>query len=565
MSPARRRPSILLALLPAMAAAAGAQTEPSPLPGVFGEILDVRVVNLEVVVTDKEGLPVFGLGPQDFVLRVDGEEVPVEYFTEVRGGLAAELAAEGLPAGVESLPAVLPGDPVGTSYLLFIDEFFSITRDRDRVLEALKSDLPLLGRNDRMAVVAFDGKKLEMLSSWDGSVPALERVLDQAMQRPALGLQRLAEQRQFDFSRVLRATDLIRGGSLTAAEFFRTDLNPEERFYVQRLVDQLERTVTAATSTLRSFAKPPGRKVMLLLSGGWPFLPSGFLSPDAFTLTLQAGVEQGEDLFGPLVDTANLLGYTLYPVDVPGFSDEVADAAADSIADAQGFSGGPLRRDQFLRRQEIHYTLDYLARQTGGRAFVDAARLEALDKVVIDTRSYYWLGFSPRREWDNKRHRLEVEVRGGSLRVRSRADFLDSSRQREVTMAVESTLLFGNAPAEEMLKVEVGAARKAGRGKMTVPLTVLVPLGELTFLPAEGGPTAQLELRVAVQDDDGQRADIPVIPIGLSASAETAAAGWGRYETTLRLRRKPHDAVVAVYDPLSGRILTASARIAPSL
>ena len=62
-----------------------AQESASPLPGVFGEVLDVRVVNLEVVVTDRQGIPIRGLQVSDFRLLVDGEEVPIGYFSEVLG------------------------------------------------------------------------------------------------------------------------------------------------------------------------------------------------------------------------------------------------------------------------------------------------------------------------------------------------------------------------------------------------------------------------------------------------------------------------------------------------
>ena len=56
-------------------------------PGVFEEVIDVRVIHVETVVT-RRGEPVHGLDADDFVLEVDGEPVPIEYFTEVRGGLS---------------------------------------------------------------------------------------------------------------------------------------------------------------------------------------------------------------------------------------------------------------------------------------------------------------------------------------------------------------------------------------------------------------------------------------------------------------------------------------------
>ena len=82
------KPLSLLLLLLLVPLGARAQDDPSPLPGVFGEVLDVRVVNLEVVVTDRQGIPVRGLRPVDFILKVDGDEVPIDYFSEIRGGTA---------------------------------------------------------------------------------------------------------------------------------------------------------------------------------------------------------------------------------------------------------------------------------------------------------------------------------------------------------------------------------------------------------------------------------------------------------------------------------------------
>ncbi len=166
-------------------------------PGVFSEVIDVRVVNIEVVVTEK-GNRVTGLGSDDFVLRVDGKEVPIEYFTEVLGGTAVLPDAAGAGA---TLPALAPGEDVGTSYLVFIDEYFSLPTDRNRVLEGMIDQVAHLQPEDRMAIVAYDGKRVEMLTTWSQSVEALKRVLKKARDRPAYGLRREAERRVFDRNR----------------------------------------------------------------------------------------------------------------------------------------------------------------------------------------------------------------------------------------------------------------------------------------------------------------------------------------------------------------------------
>ncbi|MGB5296223.1 MAG: hypothetical protein WBP34_14845, partial [Thermoanaerobaculia bacterium] len=266
-----------------------------------------------------------------------------------------------------------------------------------------------------------------------------------------------------------------------------------------------------------------------------------------------------------LTDTANLIGYTLYPVDVPGFNDLLAnDSTIVRERRVEELARTGIRgQDAFLRQQEVHYTLNFLAEQTGGVSFVDGARLDALSGAASDTRSYYWIGFSPAREWDDQRHKIEVSLREKGFRVRSRAGFLDSSRQHEVAMALESTLQFGNPAGQGSLRVNLGESKNKGRRKMEVPITIVIPLDEITFLPSEQGEVAQIELMVAVRDDSGNRADIPVVPLAFQAQGSGSPGSFGSYEFSLKLRRQHNDAVIAVVDTASGRILSASVEIEP--
>ena len=261
-------------------------------------------------------------------------------------------------------------------------------------------------------------------------------------------------------------------------------------------------------------------------------------------------------------DTANLLGYTIYAVDMPGFNDlstqglEGLSSAREPLPLNSGFN-------QFRREQEIHYSLTFLAEETGGRAFYNAQRLTAFEETVSDTRSFYWLGFSPQRDWDDRRHDVKVGLEGPSFRVRSRQSFLDSSKKHEVTMALESTLLFGNPPGDQALRVEIGEPQRSGRKRMKVPLTVLFPLTEVTFLPDGDDLVTQLELQVAIRDEEGRRAEMPTVPMIVKIQGDPKPGLFGRFDTTLQLRRQNHEAVVGVYDPASGRILTANIEISP--
>lgn len=170
------------------------------LSASFGEVIDIRVINLDVVVTDRNGDRVTGLGPEDFRLLVDGEEVSIAYFTEVRDGRARET----------------------------------------------------VGADERSATV------------------------------------------------------------------FRRNLRWQTR-------DRLGVEMLAAASAITRFDPVSGRKVFVLLAGDWP--ASGALSPYSGRLDGPA-FRYGFDVFRPFVETANLLGWTVYPV---GISPRFAPSGSSGI------------------------------------------------------------------------------------------------------------------------------------------------------------------------------------------------------------------------------------------
>jgi VWFA-related protein len=543
----RRAPRLLAAAALSVSSLAAQDPARDQVP-VFSEVVDVRVVNLEVVVTDRQGNRVTGLGADDFELVVDGAPTPIGYFTEVRDGVAVAGAD-----AARAVPALAAGQPVGTHYLVFIDEYFSITRDRDRVLDALAEEVEALGPTDRMAVVRYDGDELEMLTTWTRDRAALADALRRARGRKSLGLQRVSEIQQF------RAGPRLDPRAFPGLSAIASDLTVEERYWVQRLIDQERRVVTAAVSTLRGFATPPGRKVFLLLSGGWPFDAIEYVLDDPIRTTFDSLVDRGVDTFTPLIDTANLLGYTIYGIDVPGLQTDAISAEASF--DEARVSG--LTSRSFLRETNVQHTLQYVSAETGGEALLNSARLDPLERAIADTRSYYWLGFSPDRQGDDRRHSIEVRVKRPGLEARTRESFFDFSREREVTLAVESALRFGAPPSVQPLLVQVGRGERAGMRRMVVPVSVAMPTDALTFLPGPEGFVVQIELRVAVLDEDGATADTPVVPLTFQLAEIPEPGTLLRYDTQLKLRRKAHDLVVAVYDLPSGTILSSTLEVSP--
>src|SRR5688572_7197866 len=68
---------------------------PAQQPPSFTEQVEVRVMDLDVVVTDRQGRPVTDLKREDFTVRLAGRPVTIDYFARVDEGTihAPDLAS----------------------------------------------------------------------------------------------------------------------------------------------------------------------------------------------------------------------------------------------------------------------------------------------------------------------------------------------------------------------------------------------------------------------------------------------------------------------------------------
>ncbi|HEV7503789.1 MAG TPA: VWA domain-containing protein [Thermoanaerobaculia bacterium] len=476
---------------------------------VIGETIDVRVVNVEAVVTATSGRRVPGLSAADFRLLVDGKEVPVEYFAEI---------SEGKSVQAEKAP-VAAGEEVGRNYLIYVDDAFSLANRRNAILEKLERDLTLLGPADRMAILAFDGARVSVLCGWTGDRKTLQQALGNARQRPALGGEMLAHQRklQADVDWIMDNADSIetgdsdRVGGPKVSELDEIFKATSKRVSGEART-QLGKTTDAATAAIRGFETPPGRKVMLMLSGAW-------------SLSVAAR------LYSPVVQAANQLGYTVYPVDA-------------SQSDAYEATA-----------------LDTLARATGGRLLIPADNA-VFREAVADSGTYYWLGFTPAWKADDRGHHVTVEVRKPGLAVRSRSGFSDLSHRTEAAMKAESVLLFGGASDDHRLIVELGEPKRDG-GAFEVPVTLGVPVEALSLTPKGKGYLAVVPLAVSTEEADGRRANLSGPQLKVQIAALPQAGTYARFQTVVRLRDPKQRLIFSVHDPVSGHALWGQAQVVP--
>lgn len=126
----------------------------------FEEDVEVTEVLLDVVVTDEDGNPVVGLGPEDFVVREGSERVPVESATFYSSARLAEdpeaLAARGIDVDLE---------PRDRYFILLFDDAWKYTTTQINMMHQqaragrdakswVRKDL---APRDWVAVLSWDG------------------------------------------------------------------------------------------------------------------------------------------------------------------------------------------------------------------------------------------------------------------------------------------------------------------------------------------------------------------------------------------------------------------------
>lgn len=424
-----RVPVRMIPLLVLAASLPLAAQEPAPeSPDVeIGESIDVRVVNVEAVVTDRRGQRIKGLSSADFRLLVDGKEVPIDYFTEIRGGSAVEVHGEG--------PAAPVSGAVGRNLLVFIDQSFTLQAQLDLALGRLDEDLDRLTPGDQVALVAASpGGELRVLSDWTSDTSRLRAILQEVRRQPTGGMNLRIALDSLENDRILQNMvttgnpwgDVTRADASTLGQWWdlRAARQPpglstlESYSAVERGATAIRTDDSFGTVTLaamRAFSSAPGRKVMLLLSGAWP----GGVAPR-------------------VIEGANLLGYSLYPVDVSGmqsspvpFSASKAGLTAETANTSYGFITSAWE-------QRVEYGFEVLARETGGKASLNGNREAALERTLEDTESYYWIGFSPSWKADGRKHDIRLEPRGSSLRVRARRSYSDLSLRAQQALEAQS-------------------------------------------------------------------------------------------------------------------------------
>ena len=536
-----------LLALAAFASVALAQEPPPPPPQplpVFKESVEVRVMDLDVSVTDSKGQPVSDLAKQDFTVKLDGRPVPIDYFTRVEEGTihAPDLAAASPDRVLEIYKK--GGDAfVPRNFLIYVDSGSLSPAYKNRALDQLKDFITRLGPTDTARMVLWDRRARE-LTEWTSSKETLLSAVN-SMER-GVGMSRLQNQIQ-----TMQQIDSTRS---------RSQRQMLARNYADQEALELDLMVNDMRGQLATLTPLPGKKVFLLMSGSVPMQPG--LAMYDYALGTSAGFSSigalDDRQIGPKIEdlgkAANADEVTFYTVDGWGLTVDGASAATNEpLMNRPGLA--------FFARQNAQSGMLSLADQTGGIALVNSNNIRGgLGKVYQDASTYYSIGVNLSSLPASGYQKIQVAVNRSGVTVRYRKGYSQLSneeRSRDIAQAALKTNISYQAIS---VKIQLGTATKAKK-QYEQPIMVLMPVSGLTFLPEGDAMKGGAEIYVGVVDDDGRTSAIVKEEAAFTQPKDAPSDAILSYPMTLQMRKGNSRIVVNVRDKTTGKMGTARADV----
>jgi VWFA-related protein len=381
--------------------------------------ITTNLVQVDAVVTDKDGKPVTDLQPEELQILEDDKPQKItnlSYVTLASVGVSkpAEPAKPFDKNAVPTPPVRLRPDQVHRTMALVVDDLGLSFESAHYVREALKKFLDQQMQPDDLVAIIRTGGGIGALQQFTSDKRQLYAAVEKVKWNPQ-GRGGIAVFAPISKDPANAAplsangnaddrVDALKGGTI---DEFR-----EELFAVG--------TLGAVNYIVRGLRELPGRKSVVLISDGLKI----------FNKSDQAGSTRILTALRRLTDLANRASVVIYTLDARGLQ-TLGFSAADSTA---GMTTEQIERSLSDRRTDFFESqngLNYLAVQTGGFAIRNTNDLNSgIKRVIEDQRGYYLIGYRPDEStFDEvsgriKFHKLSLKVtRTGKFNVRMRNGF----------------------------------------------------------------------------------------------------------------------------------------------
>ncbi len=490
-----------LALVAAWPVAARQQPAAQP-PPVFRT--GTNVVEVDVVVHDKNGRFVADLKPDDFEVSEGGKPQAIDLFYRVGNGVA-EAAAAPEPKPDEPIGAAAAPAPPHTPrffIVVFDDDHLSpggFKRVQAAALDLFekqfqKGDVGGVLAGGKMANNRLTSDREELIKAVRDAKPsgkAMSQVFDERQWPRMSGVEAVAIHSHDDKTVLEEVYD--RACQDEPDQCVRIDIHPlilEKAVTMSEAVNQTtNETLRTLAALMNGLARMDGRKTLLLLS-------EGFLADESWPFVQQA------------VGLAARAHATIYTLDARGL-----DCGLPS-----GDSVDPGTHDQNARMLEQFDmgsdSVNSLAVDTGGFVVRNTNFFDqAVQRIVDDASNYYVLGYRPEAAPDGKFHKITVKLKRPGLTFRARKGYIATP-----------------GPAPTMTNTAAPTSAPAASAAAPTPSTAAAPTLSTTAAPipaASGSAPVPASGRSAALS--GPRPEVPaspptatgtIVPNAAAASAE---------------------------------------------
>jgi VWFA-related protein len=498
-----------------------------------------RLVEVNVIVTDKQGQPVTGLAKNDFTITENGKPQTIASFSAETLRVLPP-PAEPLPPGVYTNRYELKGGAPSSVTVILFDLMNTKFRDRTNARQELVKFLRAQLKPDyRIALYALDTELL-LLYDFTNDATRLVQALDRYQPRTLAGpdtVERAAP------NTGIGALDQY----LMRADQIMSDMDA---------VSRVRKTAAALEAVAHRVAALPGRKNLVWVTGGIPF--SLGLGPrpmqDPVKRTKRAQIPSGMDRSKNPIDAGNDDIFIEYPA----ASKRIFDAENERVAramdaadlavypvDAQGLLGNPAvdarnrKSLEFEQRRKTtatvlpeefysnRETMKSIAERTGGTAFLDDNDTgRAIRMAVEDSRVNYVLSYHPSHgRWDGHFQRIKVSVNRPGISVRHRGGYLALPDEAVGTNDRQASLMqTARSPLDATGVRLVVATRPDTPAPGRLALRILIEASDLALTEKGGHWVGKIDLAYVQQPaPDGKGATLVKDEVNINLSPQDYA------------------------------------------
>jgi VWFA-related protein len=509
-------------LLPGTFAQTATPKPPNDIPRLT-ESMDVRVINVDVVVTDKKGTVITGLKKDDFEIFENNVPKPITNFYAVEGGRPTDVepdavaAATPQPVRKDELP-----DNLKRRIIIYVDNLSMAPFNRNRVFANMKEFVKSAMRPGDETMIATFNRSMKVRVPFTRDPIQIEQMLDAVAGESAMGTTNASE-RQSVQDRIKETTDYDEAVSTA-------------RSYAQSVEHDLRQSAESLNGLMTTLAGVEGKKILVLASEGFPMQPGRemfqYIDEVAnekswtFSGTILEGMSfDSTSLIQSIARTANANGITMYTIHAGGLT-------GGSEMSAEHAAPTPVSVSQAIITNTTD-SMRLMADMTGGVASIQTNNFaQAFRNIQRDLDTYYSLGYRATTERVDRQRSLIVHMKNKNYIARARQTFVEKSTYAEMNDKVIANLLYRTKQNDLKILVRTGAPAAADEDLYKVPVDIQIPMDSLTLLQqGEGDYVGGFDVYVAVANKDGDMSDVSRKSHQLRVPASDMERAKGKYYT----------------------------------